>query len=143
MNIILNVKYLSDLSGIVKKFLSQSKSEVDKRIGKRLIKCITDYKKLVLKSFKKNLRKELELMSQNIGQTPELKSAQELEYLIFQKASKEEEYLQYVAKIIKYLKEKAENSNLDAMLGGQQRNAVLPTALGRTVNNNVIEFVEV
>ncbi|RXG50940.1 hypothetical protein Avbf_10674 [Armadillidium vulgare] len=135
-----NVKYLSDLSGIVKKFLSHSKSEVDKRIGKRLIKCITDYKKLVLKSFKKNLRKELELMSQNIGQTPELISDQELEYLIFQKASKEEEYLQYATKILKYLKGKAENSNLDAMFGGQKRNAVFPTVINGTY---LIEFVEV
>ncbi|KAL7632262.1 UNVERIFIED_CONTAM: hypothetical protein RMT77_017420 [Armadillidium vulgare] len=65
-------------------------------------------------------------------QTPELKSAQELKYLIFQKASKEEEYLQYATKIFKYLKGKAENSNLDAMFGGQKRNAVFPTVINGT-----------
>ncbi|RXG54136.1 hypothetical protein Avbf_16004 [Armadillidium vulgare] len=51
---------------------------------------------------------------------------------IFQKASKEEEYLQYATKIFKYLKEKAENSNLDAMFGGQKRNAVFPTVINGT-----------
>ncbi|KAL7634753.1 UNVERIFIED_CONTAM: hypothetical protein RMT77_015130 [Armadillidium vulgare] len=82
----------------------------------------------------------IQQIDEYLKQTNETKSALELENSLFLKANKEEEYLQYVTKIIKYLKEQAQNTNqnnsaLNAMLGGQQGNAVRPTAMGRAVNN--------
>ncbi|KAL7634754.1 UNVERIFIED_CONTAM: hypothetical protein RMT77_015131 [Armadillidium vulgare] len=53
----------------------------------------------------------IQQIDEYLKQTNETKSAQELENSLFLKANKEEEYLQDVTKIIKYLKEQAQYTN--------------------------------